>query len=284
MILFGTYFYQNFRLTDYGITLKNDNIDKNKIIKFFQDLQVSDAGDYDEIIPKYEFKMDKQYINFQIRDNGVINLVNIPVKINSNEEFVFLTNCFGVTNIIGENGDLIPQGTNKKNSMERIIGMIDSYKIQNFVLQQDFDFVNVFQKRIPNIHDICFYPIDSKIHIRDLSTYIKIAIPFVRLKQNVYVKLSSQKWLEKLIKFFQLFYNDGIIGDMSPIISKFVRDFRPPNFKPYKTTYNICGKAVQCIKLTQGVKGKCKILLLGSADNILDVDEIDLMGVMPNSF
>lgn len=280
MVLFGTYFYQNFRLTDYGITLKNENIDKNKIIKFLQDLQVSDAGDYDEIIPKYEFKMDKQYINFQIRDNGVINLVNIPVKINSDEEFVFLTNCFGATFIIGENGDLIPQGINKKNSMERIIGLIDSHKIQNFVLKQDFDFVNVFQKRIPNFNDICFYPIDSKIHIRDLSTYIKIAIPFVRLKQNVYVKLSSQKWLDKMIQFFQLFYVDGIIGDMSPMISKFVRDFRPPNFKPFKTNYNICGKAVPCIKLTQGNKGKCKILLLGSVDNILDVDVIDLMGVM----
>jgi len=168
--------------------------------------------------------------------------------------------------------------------MERIIGLIDSYKVQNYVLNQDFDFVNVFQRRIPNIHDICFYPIDSKIHIRDLSTYIKIAIPFVKLKQNVYVKLSSQKWLNKLIQFFQNFYNDGLIGDMSPMISKFVRDFRPPNFKPFKTIYNICGKAVPCIKLTQGVKGKCKILLLGSVDNILDVDEIDLMGIMSNLF
>jgi len=77
-------------------------------------LQVSDAGDYDEILPKYEFKMDKQYINFQIRDNGNINLVNIPIKINSNEEFVFLTDCFGVTSIISENGDLTLIGVNKK--------------------------------------------------------------------------------------------------------------------------------------------------------------------------
>jgi len=266
-------------LTDYGTLLKNDDINRSKVEKFFQDIQINDTQDYDYTIPKFDFKMDKQFVNFQVQCDGKLFLVNLPVKINSEEDFVFLTDCSGISSIISDNGDLIKNNIEKKNSMERVIGLIDSYRIQNFILKNDFDFVNVFQKRIPNINDICFYPIDSKIQIRDLSTYIKIAVPYVKIKPGIYVKISSKKWMDRLITFFQLFYTDGIIGDIPEMIRQFVCDFRPPNFKPFKTYYNVCGKAVPCIKLTSGVKGKCKILLMGSVDNILDVDVIDLVGL-----
>jgi len=160
---------------------------------FFQDIQINDTQDYDYTIPKFDFKMDKQFVNFQVQCDGKLFLVNLPVKINSEEDFVFLTDCSGVSSIISDNGDLIKNNVEKKNSMERVIGLIDSYRIQNFILKNDFDFVNVFQKRIPNINDICFYPIDSKIQIRDLSTYIKIAVPYVKIKSGIYVKISSKK-------------------------------------------------------------------------------------------
>jgi len=94
MILLGTVFFQNFRLTDYGVLLKNDDIDRYKVEKFFQDIQINDTQDYDYTLPKFDFKMDKQFVNFQVQFDGKLFLVNLPVKINSEEDFVFFDGLF----------------------------------------------------------------------------------------------------------------------------------------------------------------------------------------------
>jgi len=114
MILLGTAFFQNFRLTDYGVLLKNDDIDRCKVEKFFQDIQINDTQDYDYTLPKFDFKLDKQFVNFQVQFDGKLFLVNLPVKINSEEDFVFLTDCSGVSSIISDNGDLIKGNIEKK--------------------------------------------------------------------------------------------------------------------------------------------------------------------------
>jgi len=171
----------------------------------------------------------------------------------------------------------------KKNNVKRdlllkIIGLVDLYKLREFQLGRDFSFLNCYEQNTEiRVTDICLYPYGSKVQVKNLSAFVMIPVPYVKIGMNKFVKVSNRKWMSKVVLYMNEFYKESKIDESIPSSMRlFFIGFRPPNFKPYRLFYIKDGLLIPCIKISESVGGRCNIFITGCHMGVLDVLDQDL--------
>jgi len=276
MFRLGTIIYQNFEFVT-NAQIINIQCEYYVMKKFMDTINSNDVGDYNPRKTVYSFRVNSELRHFQ-HDYDSFFLVNLPVIVKSEEPYFFLNDFDGTDYVI--RGEML---TVKKNNVKRelllkIIGLIDLYKLREFQLNKDFRFLNCYEQyNEVNVTDICLYPYGSKVQVKNLSAFVMIPVPYVKIGVNKFVKVSNRKWMTKVVLYMNDFYRDSKIDDSVPSSMRaFFIGFRPPNFKPYRLFYVKGGLLIPCIKISESVGGRCNIFLTGCHMGVMDVLDQDL--------
>jgi len=205
-------------------------------------------------------------------------LVNLPVIVKTDLNYFFL-NDFDGTDYIIRNEELVVKKKNvKRDSLLKIIGLIDLYKIREFRLGHDFNFLNCYEQNTEiKVTDICIYPYGSKVQIKNLSAFVMIPVPYVKIGMNKFVKVSNRRWMSKVVLYMNDFYKESKVDESVPLpMRNFLVGFRHPNFIPYRLFYIKDGLLIPCIKISESVGGRCNIFVTGCHMGVVDVLDQDL--------
>jgi len=276
MLRLGTVYYQNCEFITNTQAL-NVNCGYYAMKKFMETISFNDVGDYDPRKNVMPFRINNELRHFQYSTDNFI-LVNLPVIVKSEELYFFLNDFDGVDYQIRNDNLAVKKKDVKRDMLLKIIGLIDLYKLRELQLGKDFKFLNCYEQvGEVNVPDICFYPYNSKVQVKNLSAFVMIPVPHVKIGLNKYVKVSNRKWMSKVVLYMNSFYRDSLIDDTMPLSMRlFFIGFRPPNFKPYRLFYTKDGLLVPCIKISESIGGRSNIFVTGCHMGVLNVLDQDL--------
>jgi len=276
MFRLGTVIYQNFDFIT-NVQVINIQCEYYAMKKFMDTISSNDVGDYDPRKSVFSFRINSELRYFQYYYDS-FNLVNLPIIVKSEEPYFFLSDFDGTDYII-KNEILTVKKTNvKRDLLLKIIGLVDLYKLREFKLNEDFRFLNCYEQYNEiGVTDICLYPYGSKVQVKNLSAFVMIPVPYVKIGVNKFVKVSNRKWMTKVVLYMNDFYRDSKVDESFPLSMRtFFIGFRPPNFKPYRLFYIKGGLLIPCIKISESIGGRCNIFLTGCHMGVIDVLDQDL--------